>query len=132
MDFISKDLQNDSILSARMSANLRSCSVIMGTLALSAAHQRELALWAALNLAALTKALVLMTSYTAPQKHESTLLHMYVVNEFLTADRSCTVQQNIFEKTLIEVDSSHLYASFGTFCVQIDHIFESLKNVWKR
>ena len=25
-------------------------------------------------------------------------------------------QKNIFEKTLIEVDSSHLYASSGTFC----------------
>ena len=30
------------------------------------------------------------------------------------------VPQNIFEKTLIEVGSSHLYASFGTFWVQID------------
>ena len=29
-------------------------------------------------------------TYTAQQKHESTLLHMYVLNEFLTADRSCT------------------------------------------
>ena len=26
--------------------------------------------------------------YNAPQKHESTLLHKYVLNEFLTADRS--------------------------------------------
>ena len=29
------------------------------------------------------------------------------------------VQQNIFEKALIEVCSPHLYASFGTFCAQI-------------
>ena len=29
------------------------------------------------------------------------------------------VQQNIFEKSLIEVCSTHLYASFDTFCVQI-------------
>ena len=28
------------------------------------------------------------TFYTATQKHESTLLQMYVLNEFLTADRS--------------------------------------------
>ena len=33
------------------------------------------------------------------------------------------VQQNIFEKTLIEVGCSHLYASFGTFCVQIGQLF---------
>ena len=35
------------------------------------------------------------------------------------------VQQNIFEKTLIKVDSSHLCASFGTFYVQIGKLFES-------
>ena len=35
------------------------------------------------------------------------------------------VQQNIFEKSFIEVGSSHLYASFGTFCVQIDQLFEA-------
>ena len=33
------------------------------------------------------------------------------------------VQQNIFGKTLIEVCSLHLYASFGTFCVKIGQIF---------
>ena len=38
-------------------------------------------------------------TYTASQKHESTLLHTYVLNEFLTADRS--VQQNISENILI-------------------------------
>ena len=27
--------------------------------------------------------------YTASQKHESTLLHTYVMNEYLTDDRSC-------------------------------------------
>ena len=31
-------------------------------------------------------------TYTASQKHESTLLHTYVLNEFLTADRSCTAK----------------------------------------
>ena len=33
------------------------------------------------------------------------------------------VQQNIFEKTLIEAYSPHLYASFGTFCVQSGQLF---------
>ena len=30
--------------------------------------------------------------YTASQKHESTLLHKYVLNKFLTADHSCTTK----------------------------------------
>ena len=30
--------------------------------------------------------------YTARQKHESTLLHTYLMNEFLTAERSCTTK----------------------------------------
>ena len=33
--------------------------------------------------------------------------------------------QNIFEKTLIEVGISHIYASFGMFCVQIGQLFEA-------
>ena len=44
------------------------------------------------------------------------------------------VQQNIFGKTLIEVCSPHLYASFGTFCVQIGQLFEAqwvFKVFWK-
>ena len=35
--------------------------------------------------------------YNASQKHESTLIYMYVQNEFLTAHRFF-VQQNIFER----------------------------------
>ena len=35
------------------------------------------------------------------------------------------VEQNIFEKTRIEVGSSHIYASFGIFCVQIGQLFEA-------
>ena len=34
--------------------------------------------------------------------------------------------QNILEKTLIEVGSSHLHASFGTLCVEIGELFQSL------
>ena len=35
------------------------------------------------------------------------------------------VQPNMFEKTLIEVGSPHLCASFGTFCAQISQLFEA-------
>ena len=38
---------------------------------------------------------------------------------------SIHVEQNIFEKTPIEVCSPYLYASFGTFCDQIDQSFEA-------
>ena len=44
---------------------------------------------------------------------------MYVLNEYYH------VQQIIFEKTLIEVSSSYLYASFGTCCVQIGQFLEA-------
>ena len=40
------------------------------------------------------------------------------------------VQQNFFEKNLLEVGSSHLYASLGTFYVQIGLLFEA-QRVWK-
>ena len=59
------------------------------------------------------------------QKNESTLPHTYVLNKFLTADRSCTTKYSIVEKTLIKVGSSYLYASFGTCCVQIGKFFKS-------
>ena len=32
---------------------------------------------------------IIIFLYTASQKHESTLLHTYVLNEFWTADRLC-------------------------------------------
>ena len=35
------------------------------------------------------------------------------------------VQENIFEKTLIEACSPHFYASFGTFYSQIGQLFEA-------
>ena len=44
------------------------------------------------------------------------------------------VQQNIFEKTFIEVCSLHLYASFGTFCAQKGLLFEAqwiFQVLWK-
>ena len=48
---------------------------------------------------------------------------MYVLNEFWQP--SVRVQQNIFEQTLTKVVNLNLYASFGTFCVQTDQLFES-------
>ena len=48
-----------------------------------------------------------------------------VMNEFLTADHSFT--PNDFEKTLVEVSRSHLYAAFDTFCVQIGQLLGILK-----
>ena len=36
--------------------------------------------------------LICWSTYRNSQKHESTLLHMYVLNQFLIADRSCTTK----------------------------------------
>ena len=49
------------------------------------------------------------------------------IRMYLTNFRQSTahVQQNIFGKTLIEVCSLHLYASFGTFHIQIGQLFAS-------
>ena len=41
----------------------------------------------------------------------------------LTDERSCTTKYE--KKTLIEDGSSHIYASFGTRCVQIGQLFEA-------
>ena len=46
----------------------------------------------------------------------------YELNEFLTADHSCTTIF-FFEKTTIEVCSPQLYASFGTFYAKIGQLF---------
>ena len=49
----------------------------------------------------------------------------YNIRMYWTKFRQPTahVQQNIFGKSIIEVCSLHLYASFGTFCVQIGQSF---------
>ena len=49
--------------------------------------------------------------------------NMYVLIEFLTADRSGTAKY--FWKKSIEFCSSHIYTSFGTFCVQIGQFLEA-------
>ena len=49
-------------------------------------------------------------------------IHMYWANFWRP---TIHIQQNIFEKTLQEVGRSHIYASFGNFCVQIDQLFEA-------
>ena len=43
----------------------------------------------------------------------------------MKADIHVYVQQNIFEKTHIEVCIPYIYASFGTFCAQIGQLFEA-------
>ena len=64
-----------------------------------------------------------------PQVTDSTKINRpaYSIRMYWTNFRQPTahVQQNIFGKTLIEVCSPHLYASFGTFCVQIGQLFEA-------
>ena len=62
--------------------------------------------------------------YTMPRKNMNLpySILMYWTNIWQPTVR---VQQDIFEKTLVEDSSSHLYASFGTFCVQIDQLFEA-------
>ena len=49
-------------------------------------------------------------------------IRMYWMNFCQPTNR---VKQNIFEQTLIKDVSLSLYASFGTFCVQIGQLFES-------
>ena len=49
-------------------------------------------------------------------------IRMYLTNFW---QQTVHVQQNIFEKTLTELGTSHLYASFGTFWVQIGQLVEA-------
>ena len=50
---------------------------------------------------------------------------VFIIQTF-KKNQTCKVRCNTlyFWKTLIEVGSSHIYASFGTFCVQIGQLFE--------
>ena len=64
------------------------------------------------------------------QNHEVSPSLVRLSMKFITETRNFwqpTVheQQNIFEKILIKVGSSHIYTSFGTFCVQIGQLFEA-------
>ena len=60
--------------------------------------------------------------YTIPFKikHPVHNIHVYWTNFW---QQTVHEQQNIFENTLIEDCSPHLYASFGTFYVQIYQLF---------
>ena len=56
-------------------------------------------------------------------------IHTYWANFW---QQNVHAQQDIFEKTLIEVGCPHLYASFSTFCVQIcqfSNILQRLTNL---
>ena len=61
---------------------------------------------------------------TLPRKNMNLLysIRMYWTNFW---HPTIHVKQYIFEKTVIEVGSSQLYASFGTFCVQVGQSFEA-------
>ena len=58
-----------------------------------------------------------------PRKNMNQPYYIYVLSNFFTADRSYTTKY--LKKTLIEVGSSHIYASFGTFFVQIGQLFRA-------
>ena len=57
---------------------------------------------------------------TLPSKNMN--LPYSICNERIFVQPIVHVQQNILKK-LVKVDSSHLNASFGTFCVQIGQLF---------
>ena len=65
---------------------------------------------------------------TARQKHESTFLHTYVMNEFLTADRSCTTKY--FWKKILQKLVAHifmlLFAPFDSKLVNYSRRSETL------
>ena len=52
------------------------------------------------------------------------------IDEMLTADRSLKTTF-FWKKNQKKVGSSHLYASFGTFCIQIGQLFEAHWVFWK-
>ena len=58
----------------------------------------------------------------------------YSIRMYWTKLPTVHLQQNFFEKTPLEVGSSHIYASFGTFCVQIGQLFEAQLDriIWNR
>ena len=56
--------------------------------------------------------IVFKPTYRFNQNKPSGAYHTYVLNEFLTAESSCTTKY--FEKTHIEGCSPYLYASFGS------------------
>ena len=65
-----------------------------------------------------------------PDKFTCKDLKEYLIEENFTVSdvqdcgregNECT-EQNVFEKTLVEVCSPHLYASFDIFCVQIGQL----------
>ena len=67
----------------------------------------------------------------ASQKHEITLLHMYILSKFLTADRSCTTKY-YFENPFLNL-VAHIFAlllaPFASNLGNYSRHSESLKNV---
>ena len=54
------------------------------------------------------------------------LCHLSRLDPFDLDEHLYQSKKLFLKKTPIEVDSSHLYASFGTFCVQIGQFLEAL------
>ena len=67
--------------------------------------------------------------YTASQRHEYTLLvssyYVYLCTEQIFDSRPVMNNKIFMKKNLKEVDTSHLYASFGTFFFQICYLFQA-------
>ena len=59
--------------------------------------------------------------YSWHHKKKIPIVHAYVSNESLTAQSSCATKY--FLNGFMKNYSSHLYAPFGTFCVQITQSF---------
>ena len=75
-----------------------------------------------------------ISTYRNSQKNESILLHRYVLNEYLTADRSCTTKHfwKNSKKKLVAHIFTLLLAPFAFKLVHYSRHNESLNNVWKR
>ena len=72
-------------------------------------------------------------SCTMPRNNKSTLLHTYVCTEHIFDSLPFLYNKPFLKKTLIEFCSPHLYASFGTFCVQIGQfnlLSKCMCNTW--
>ena len=68
---------------------------------------------------------VLKGEFTMPSKNMNLPYSIRVCTERIFDIRPFMYNKIYLKKNLIEVGSSHLYASFGTFCVEICLLFEA-------
>ena len=75
-------------------------------------------------------------SFNAPKKHESTLLHKYlllqIVHKAVVFILIWLYNKIFLKKTFVEVHSSHRYASFATFCAKLLSIIQGTVSLWKK